>query len=112
MAAAFAGCAATTPSSEAKDAALAMAASSGVAAGEPCEETDIEKVCNTLDGAFTKDELIDLRNIFSDAKVRELMQAFPVDATLLDARIRELATTDAILKFQDDGLQRAIFINR
>lgn len=110
FAATFAGCCTTEPSSEAVMVAMTLASLGGCAV-EPCDTAEINEACNVLDSTFTEDELRDLCHIFSDAKVRELMQGYPINAMMLDARIREIAKTEAILKFGSAGFQEKFFKN-
>lgn len=107
LAATSAGCCITTPSNESVSVVTAIAAIDGCAV-EQCDKADINMVCKAIDDAFTKDELMDLCDIFSDEKVRELVHSSPIDVASLDARIREIAKTDAIFKFCDAELQETI----
>lgn len=104
----FAGCA-SRPSTEARAALCAMAEAQGAEIGAAIKEVETVEMCKALDSCFSQEELEELRVIFSDRQVRQLMQTSPVDMDALDSRIKELSHSDALLKFGDADLRRRIF---
>ena len=102
------GCA-SRPSPEARAVVSAVAEAYGIGFNEPGAACEADRVCEALDANFTKEELLELQAVFSDRRVRQLLRETPVDAALLDSRVKALSKTGAILKFSDAELQSKIF---